>query len=130
LQILNLEPKKLEDEYRSTTDYSSAIVIFDEFSGSQFDFLRKRGNVSAKARIFGPNAVIEAAKTAERSLPTSLSGYPVFCNLLHNCVLSITGMKSRERMVHNFLRYGNGADFYSMHLKDYYPGLCDFNQVI
>ena len=80
-------------------------MIFDEFSGSLFDSLRKHGNGTAKARIFGPLAIIEAAKTHERAIPVSLSGYPIYCCLLKNCVLSITGMKTKEKMVTQLLLF-------------------------
>jgi len=80
----------------------TTIVVFEDFSGTLFDSLRRK---SGKYRIYGAPAVIETAYLTPTSsgeppsLPVSKSGYPIYSRMLRNCRISVTGIAVKEDLV-------------------------------
>lgn len=97
-QILGIEATVYDENtqnWATDIDFKISILIFNDFSGPLFDTLRKKYH----SRIYGAPVLIEAAELRESKLPITRSRYPIYCRLLKNCKISVTGVTSRETLV-------------------------------
>lgn len=97
---MGLEVKKDEitEGTANSFEWSTSIVVFNDFSGSLFEALRRR-YPSQRPRIFGPAAILATAQSKDKKLPQSRVGYPIYSTHLLNCRVAATGISSREQLV-------------------------------
>jgi len=81
----------------SPSELSSSIFIFEKFEGTLFEQFRKK----LGTKMYSPAIILQALKLPKPvlELPSSKSGYPIYCQLLNNCRVTVTGIGCYDELV-------------------------------